>query len=78
MTKIKSALNPRSAEFQANADALKATVTDLQAEVSRVKLGGGERSRERHLGRGKLLPRDRVLQLLDPGCMVVIFRQLAS
>lgn len=78
MTKIKSALNPRSAEFQANADALKATVTDLQAEVSRVKLGGGERSRERHLGRGKLLPRDRVRQLLDPGSPFLELSQLAA
>ena len=44
-----------------------ALVDDLNAQLERVRLGGGERARERHVGRGKLLPRERVDRLLDPG-----------
>jgi 3-methylcrotonyl-CoA carboxylase beta subunit len=78
VTKIKSALNPRSAEFQANAEALKATVADLREKVAQVKLGGGEQARERHVGRGKLLPRDRIRGLLDPGSPFLELSQLAA
>ena len=67
MPVIESALRPRSKEFRANAAAMRALVDDLQAKVGQVKLGGGERARARHLERGKLLPRDRVHGLIDPG-----------
>ena len=60
MPVIESALRPRSREFRANAAAMRAVTDDLRAKVDVVKLGGGDRSRERHLSRGKLLPRDRV------------------
>ncbi len=78
MTRIKSALNPRSAEFLANAEALQATVADLREKVATVKLGGGEPARERHVGRGKLLPRDRIRGLLDPGSPFLELSQLAA
>ncbi len=42
-------------------------IADLQTRLERVRAGGGERSRERHVARGKLLPRDRVERLCDPG-----------
>ena len=41
-------------------------MADLRAKVDKIKLGGGEKDRARHTGRGKLLPRDRVNNLLDP------------
>jgi 3-methylcrotonyl-CoA carboxylase beta subunit len=64
---LRSKLNPGSEEFQENTRASRALVTDLREQLDRVSLGGGERARERHVGRGKLLPRERVDRLLDPG-----------
>jgi len=64
---LRPALNPGSDEFKANLAAGEALVADLRAELARVALGGGERARKRHVGRGKLLPRDRVDRLVDPG-----------
>ncbi|MET4699603.1 3-methylcrotonyl-CoA carboxylase beta subunit [Constrictibacter sp. MBR-5] len=78
MPVIKSAVMPRSAEFKKNAEAMRAVVADLRAHVARVELGGGERARQRHLSRGKLLPRDRVQALLDPGSPFLEFSQLAA
>jgi hypothetical protein len=66
MTKLESKLNPRSADFQANAAAMRALVNDLNAQVAKAAAGGGETARARHVSRGKLLPRDRVEMLLDP------------
>ncbi len=65
--RIDSKLNPRDAQFQANADAMRALVDDLRAQTARIGLGGGEASRKRHVSRGKLLPRERVDRLVDPG-----------
>jgi 3-methylcrotonyl-CoA carboxylase beta subunit len=78
VSKIRSGLNPRSAEFQENAAALSATVDDLRAQVETVRQGGGERARERHVGRGKLLPRERIRTLLDPGSPFLELSQLAA
>ena len=64
---LRSKLNPGSDEFQENTRANQALVTDLREQLDRVSLGGGERARQRHVGRGKLLPRERVDRLLDPG-----------
>ena len=60
MPRLKSALDTLSAEFAANAAAMGALVADLRAKVTAVKQGGGAVARDRHLARGKLLPRDRV------------------
>jgi 3-methylcrotonyl-CoA carboxylase beta subunit len=78
MPVIESALRPRSKEFRANVAAMRALVDDLQAKVGQVKLGGGERARQRHLSRGKLLPRDRVHGLIDPGAPFLELSQLAA
>ena len=71
-------LNARSADFQANAKAMRALVDDLNAQTARAALGGGEVARARHTGRGKLLPRDRVQMLLDPGTPFLELSPLAA
>ncbi|CAZ89870.1 Methylcrotonoyl-CoA carboxylase beta chain, mitochondrial [Thiomonas arsenitoxydans] len=71
-------LNPRSAEFTANAAALRALVDDLRARQARVAEGGGEAARAKHVARGKLLPRERVAALLDPGSPFLEFSPLAA
>ena len=78
MTVLKSAISPKSAEFQENTAAMRALVEDLRGIVARIKEGGGERARQRHVDRGKLLPRERVRRLLDPGAPFLEFSQLAG
>ncbi len=78
MTVIKSAINTRSPEFQANAAALGKTVADLRDKAVQVSLGGGESARAKHTARGKLLPRDRVDHLLDPGTAFLEVGQMAA
>ncbi len=75
---IESKLNPRSDEFRANAAALEALVADLRAKIAHVAQGGGQAARDKHVSRGKLLPRDRIAQLLDPGTPFLEFSQLAA
>ena len=78
VTVLGSAANPGSEEFRANREANEALVDDLRAELQRVAAGGGERARERHAGRGKLLPRERVDRLLDPGAPFLELSALAA
>ncbi|WP_019139820.1 carboxyl transferase domain-containing protein [Noviherbaspirillum massiliense] len=78
MNILESKLNPRSDDFQANAAAMQALVDDLKAKVQKAALGGGEDARKKHTTRGKLLPRDRVQMLLDPGTPFLEFSQLAA
>ncbi|MFT3707330.1 MAG: carboxyl transferase domain-containing protein [Archangium sp.] len=78
MATLESRLNVRSAEFQANAAAMQAVVDDLKAKVAKISEGGGEDARKKHTSRGKLLPRERVNQLLDPGTPFLEFSQLAA
>jgi 3-methylcrotonyl-CoA carboxylase beta subunit len=75
---IESKLNPRSDDFRANAAALETLVAELRAKVEQLSLGGGQAARDKHTGRGKLLPRDRIAQLLDPGTPFLEFSQLAA
>lgn len=78
MAKIISKINVRSPEFIENSAHMQVQVDDLKVKLEQIKLGGGERSRERHLSRGKLLPRDRVNALLDAGSPFLEFSQLAA
>ena len=78
MTTIHTRLNPRSEEFLANSQAMQALVDDLRQKVAQAALGGGEEARNKHIGRGKLLPRERVQALLDPGTPFLEFSQLAA
>ena len=77
MSVIGSAVDTRSPAFQANAAAMRALIDDLHAVVQRIKQGGDDRSRD-HLARGKLLPRERVRRLLDPGSPFLELSQLAA
>ncbi len=75
---LETKLNPRAADFAANAAAMQTLVNDLQAHCEKIALGGGEDARKKHTGRGKLLPRERVQMLLDPGTPFLEFSQLAA
>ncbi len=66
METLRSAADPSSDSFRRNAEAHAALVADLRAQLAAAALGGDERSRARHVERGKLLPRDRVDRLVDP------------
>jgi 3-methylcrotonyl-CoA carboxylase beta subunit len=78
MSVIKSKLNPRSEEFKANAAAMEALVADLNEKSALAGRGGSEEARAKHLARGKLLPRDRIDGLLDPGTGFLELSQLAA
>ena len=78
MATLKSSINPRSPDYAANVAALGAAVEDLKAKVGHIAQGGSEDARKKHVGRGKLLPRERVEQLLDPGAPFLEFSQLAA
>ncbi len=67
MPLLKTSVDPKSAGFQANAQVNLALVAQLRERTAAAALGGPEDSRKRHVGRGKLLPRERVMRLLDPG-----------
>src|ERR1700745_1146636 len=78
MQALKTQISPQSPEFRANAEKMRALVEDLRTNVTEVAQGGGETARARHTARGKLLPRDRVAQLLDPGTPFLEIGQLAA
>ncbi len=75
---LTSALNVNSEKFRANAAHNRALKDELWAKVAEATLGGNEKSRERHTSRGKLLPRERVERLLDPGSPFLEIGQLAA
>ena len=78
MTVLSTSIDRRSEVFAANAAAMRALVEDLRAKVAVIEQGGTEEARRRHLDRGKLLPRERVRALLDPGSPFLEFSQLAA
>jgi 3-methylcrotonyl-CoA carboxylase beta subunit len=78
MSALKSAANPRDARFKANAEAMEKLVAELKSRMEIASLGGDERSRQRHISRGKLLPRERVERLLDPGTPFLELSPLAA
>jgi 3-methylcrotonyl-CoA carboxylase beta subunit len=78
MSILKSRLDPKSSEFQQNAEYHKSLAQDLHSRLSRVKQGGGERSVERHHKRGKLLARERVERILDEGSPFLELSALAA
>jgi len=78
MTTIQSRINVNSQEYQDNFQEMTNLVTDLREKVSVLSKGGNEKSRSRHIGRGKLLPRDRVDALLDPGSPFLELSQFAA
>ena len=75
---IESKLQVRDPQFQANARQMSAMVADLKEKIAKSAEGGGQAARDKHTARGKLLPRDRVQNLLDPGTPFLEFSQLAA
>ena len=78
MTTLTTQLNPRSQAFADNAEHMQSLVDELESLIEHIKLGGGERYQARHQARGKLLPRERVDLLIDPGSPFLEFSQLAA
>ncbi|MGJ4935052.1 carboxyl transferase domain-containing protein [Bradyrhizobium sp. HKCCYLRH3083] len=75
---LHSTIDPSSSDFARNADAMRALVADLRTKLGQVAEGGGEASRKRHLSRGKMLARQRVDLLLDPGTAFLELSPLAA
>lgn len=75
---LPSALDTTSPDAMARAAHNRALAKELRARVAQAALGGDARSRDRHVARGKLLPRDRVERLLDPGAPFLEMGQLAA
>ena len=75
---LDSQLKADSSTFQNNAAAMQALVDDLRRVLATLAEGGGETARARHLARGKLLPRERIRQLLDPGTPFLELSPLAA
>jgi 3-methylcrotonyl-CoA carboxylase beta subunit len=78
MTILSSQVDTRSDIFKRNAQAMRGLVDDLRRRTEQVRLGGGPESRKRHVARGKLLPRERVRALLDPGSPFLELSPLAA
>ncbi|HEY6820772.1 MAG TPA: carboxyl transferase domain-containing protein [Burkholderiales bacterium] len=78
MSTLRSKLNPRSAEFRANAEYMRSLVSDLREKVALVTQGGDAGARAKHAARGKMLPRERVRVLLDAGSPFLEIGQLAA
>lgn len=75
---LHSSIDPSSSDFARNAEAMRALVADLQEKLSQVAGGGGEASRTRHTARGKMLARQRVDLLVDPGTSFLELSPLAA
>jgi 3-methylcrotonyl-CoA carboxylase beta subunit len=78
MSVIQSRINTRDATFAANREDMQAQVDDLRSLVDQVRQGGGPKAQDRHVARGKLLPRDRLNAVLDPGSPFLELSQLAA
>ncbi|MGO4831468.1 carboxyl transferase domain-containing protein, partial [Rhizobiaceae sp. 2RAB30] len=78
MATLQTQLSPLSDTFKTNADRMRTLVADIGAKASTIERGGPEEARERHVARGKLLPRQRLAQLLDTGSPFLEIGQFAA
>ncbi len=78
MAILASSIDQSAAEFRANAERMRALVEELAARRAQAAQGGSQKSRERHAARGKLLPRERVMNLIDPGAPFLELSPLAA
>ena len=78
MAILHTQINPRSADFARNSAAMLEQVEHLRSLLATVHQGGGAKAQERHTSRGKLLPRERIDRLLDPGSPFLELSQLAA
>ena len=76
--KLQTSISPDSDDFRARSTHNRALADKLRADVANAAKGGPEKHRKRHVERGKLLPRDRVERLLDPGSPFLEIGQLAA
>ena len=76
--RLNSQTDTQSADFKANSAHMQGLVDELRTLTARIALGGPETAREKHLGRGKLLPRQRIDALLDPGSPFLELSALAA
>jgi len=75
---LRSGLDPKSSDFIRNAETMRGLVADLREKLSQVAGGGGVAAREKHSARGKMLARDRVDLLIDPGTAFLEFSPMAA
>jgi 3-methylcrotonyl-CoA carboxylase beta subunit len=78
MPRIHSSISPASETFRANAGRMRALVADIADKAAIFERGGSEEARQRHVSRGKLLPRERLAQLIDPGSPFLEIAQFAA
>jgi 3-methylcrotonyl-CoA carboxylase beta subunit len=78
MAILNSRINPRSEDFEHNRQSMQSLVDDLTEKAGVIAQGGGEKAQNRHTSRGKLLPRDRLSALLDPGSPFLELSQFAA
>ena len=78
MTVISSSINTHSEDYRANQTTMQSLVDDLRSKTSELAQGGSEKARQKHLSRGKLLPRERIQQLLDIGSPFLEFSTFAA
>jgi 3-methylcrotonyl-CoA carboxylase beta subunit len=78
MPRLTSSIDPASDKFRANHTRMSGLAADLRAQMERAALGGGEDARRKHTARGKLLPRERVQTLIDPGSPFLELSPLAA
>ncbi len=78
MSVLTTAVDPQGDDFHANAQAMRQLAVDLRETVGRIAIGGSAKAREKHLGQGKLLARERIDELLDPGTPFLELSQLAG
>ena len=78
MSVIHSQISPASDAFRANAEKMRGLVADFRDKAATVERGGSDEARERHRSRGKLLPRERLAQLLDFGSPFLEIGQFAA
>src|SRR6186713_524158 len=78
MAVLQPQISPSSETFRANAERMQALVADIADKAASVERGGSDEARERHVSRGKLLPRERLAQLLDTGSPFLEIGQFAA
>ena len=78
MDTLTSNINNGSKEFLENSKVMESLVSDLKKKIAFSQMGGGKEAIERHISRGKLLPRERINYLIDPGSPFLEFSSLAA
>uniref|UniRef100_A0A668SVD9 Methylcrotonoyl-CoA carboxylase beta chain, mitochondrial n=1 Tax=Oreochromis aureus TaxID=47969 RepID=A0A668SVD9_OREAU len=78
VARLGSQPDKQTSEYQENYDRMKVLVDELKSRTEKIRLGGGEKARRLHTSRGKLLPRERIDRLLDPGSPFLEFSQFAG